>query len=116
MNRKLIGICVACVSPFLARAAGSRGTCEFASEDPGEAKLTFCVHVTDEARCRTEALKKGSFAFVDSHPPKYTPGADCTDSDNSARKAAEQKKSAKPSKKATSANAGKASKDPTGAE
>jgi hypothetical protein len=77
-SRALVFLSIAAV-PLLAAAGqpSKRGACEYRSENPKEAKLTFCTPVANESLCAAEASKKGSPEWIKLHPPKFSPGADC---------------------------------------
>jgi hypothetical protein len=70
----------------------SLGKCEYTSDRPGAAGLSYCTHVANEALCAAEAERKaGSKEWLARHPAKFTPGGDCTDGGKAFKKAGAKK-------------------------
>jgi hypothetical protein len=99
--------------PFLASAQQvGRGSCEYASDDPGNTGLTFCTHVANEELCVAEAAKKvSSMEWLKSHPPKFTSGGDCTDGGKALKSSPRKTKAGKTGLKTKKASGGASDTD-----
>jgi hypothetical protein len=78
-TRTVVAALLVVASPALARAQLAAGSCEYTSDRPKAAGLSYCTQVQREEGCASEAATKASPGWLKAHPPRFEAGGDCTD-------------------------------------
>jgi hypothetical protein len=53
--------------------------------------VTYCTYAASEQQCTTTATSKTSAEYVRAHPPRFSPGGDCTRGGRAFQKKARKK-------------------------